>query len=147
MCQQMTFNIKDMQEKKKHPTGQRWLRDFISPHGLCPQSCLQALYGFVPLVLVLLLHSKENLSLLRKEEKTIRFGGLCIRAWKKKKASWFVTSKKWTMLVQFPIRYLVELFTEFTFILKETRCYACFLLAHFCLNCRLVQESFKMNNL
>lgn len=40
----------------------------ISPHGLRPQSRLQALDGFVPLLLVLLLQREENLSLEAKEQ-------------------------------------------------------------------------------
>lgn len=51
----MTFNTKDEQVEKT-------LR-VISPHGLRPQSRLQALDGFVPLLLVLLLQREENLSL------------------------------------------------------------------------------------
>lgn len=47
----MTFNTKDEQV------------GVISPHGLRPQSRLQALDGFVPLLLVLLLQREENLSL------------------------------------------------------------------------------------
>lgn len=39
------------------------------PHGLCPQSCLQALYGFVSLLLVFFLQSEESLPLFPKKKK------------------------------------------------------------------------------
>ena len=47
--------------------GQR--RDVCPPHGLCPQSRLQALDGFVPLFLVFFLQSEERLSLFHKNIK------------------------------------------------------------------------------
>lgn len=51
----MTLNTKD--EQVEEHCG------VVSPHGLRPQSRLQALDGFVPLLLVLLLQREENLSL------------------------------------------------------------------------------------
>lgn len=51
----MTFNTKDEQVEEHCRV--------VSPHGLRPQSRLQALDGFVPLLLVLLLQREENLSL------------------------------------------------------------------------------------
>lgn len=51
----MTFNTKA--EQVEEHCG------VVSPHGLRPQSRLQALDGFVPLLLVLLLQREENLSL------------------------------------------------------------------------------------
>lgn len=65
----MTLYIKDREEIKRRDRDERGI---CPPHGLCPQSRLQALYGFVPLLLIFFLQSEESLSLLKQKIKRLK---------------------------------------------------------------------------
>jgi len=58
--------IADITNKGQDGDGWGHAVRICPPHRLGPESCLQALYGFVPLFFILLFQSKECLSLLNK---------------------------------------------------------------------------------
>ena len=73
---------------------------FRPPHRLCPQSRLQALYGFVPLLLVFLLQSEERRSLTKRRWNHIKTLILRLNLKQQSYIYWFSTWSHGNFIVE-----------------------------------------------